>query len=66
MAKFPEQARAIRDEDLLLEEEIALAHLALYAVPEATPETPPTKSQPKTKSADPNEGLDGPYGVNLD
>lgn len=65
MANHPEQA-PVREDDLSLFEQIALAHMALHEVPDAISEVSTAKPQPKPEIADPSEGLDGPYGVNVD
>ena len=66
MAKLTEQTLPEMDVATLSEQIGASRRALLLQFLEVVLQTPPTQSQPKTKSADPNEGLDGPYGVNLD
>lgn len=49
-----------------LYEQIANIHIALHLLSDGPVEVQPAEPQPKPEIADPNEGLDGPYGVNVD
>lgn len=63
MSILPEQGGAGEQS---LYEQIANIHIALHLLSDGPVEVQPAEPQPKPEIADPNEGLDGPYGVNVD